>query len=98
MCIDHFRKGAYYKHKTTIFWKTPVNPAQFVTKTYIKRNNEVVGYETGASLLQKMGLTTQLPKYRYIATNRQKGKGLMRSFKSSAYPNPAYSTIDQPQY
>ncbi len=81
VCIDHFRKGAYYKHKTTIFGETPVNPSQYVTKTYIKRNNEIVGYETGASLLQKMGLTTQLPKYQYIATNRQKGKKIDEKLK-----------------
>lgn len=67
--IDSFRKGAYYKHKTTVFGKTPMNPAQFINKQYIQRNDDIVGYETGASLFQEIGLTTQLPKYQYIATN-----------------------------
>lgn len=82
-CIDHFRKGAYYKHKTTVFGKTPMNPAQFITKQYIKKNDDIVGYETGASLFQKIGLTTQLPKYQYIATNahRQKGKKIDEKLK-----------------
>jgi hypothetical protein len=45
--IDNFRKGAYYKHKTTVFGKTPVNPAQYIIKKYIRRNEDIVGYETG---------------------------------------------------
>ena len=67
--IEHFRKGVYYKPKVTVFGKTPLNPAKIVQDKYIKQNEKVVGYETGASLLQKLGLTTQIPKYQYIATN-----------------------------
>lgn len=73
--ILNFRKGIYYKPKTTVFGKTPLNPMHVVTKMYLKNNNEVFGYETGASLLQQIGLTTQIPKYRYIATNKYNQKG-----------------------
>ena len=41
---------------------------ELTTKMYLTNGNDITGYETGPSLLQKIGLTTQIPKYRYIAT------------------------------
>ena len=73
--IQNYRKGIYYKPKTTIFGKTPLNPMEVTTKMYLKKGNLIIGYETGPSLLQKIGLTTQIPKYRYIATNKYNHKG-----------------------
>lgn len=73
--IENFRKGIYYKPKVTVFGKTPLNPTQIIFKRYVAQENEIVGYETGASFLQKLGLTTQLSKNYYIATNLVNHKG-----------------------
>lgn len=67
--IENFRKGIYYKPKVTAFGKSALNPTQVILKKYLKHGEDVVGYETGASLILKLGLSTQVPKYQYIATN-----------------------------
>lgn len=82
--IEHFRKGIYYKPKVTAFGKSALNPDQVVRKMFLKpKDNEVVGYETGASLLHQLGITTQMPKYRFIATNvvNHKGKQVIEELK-----------------
>ena len=73
--IASFKKGIYYKPKITAFGKAPLNPSQVTTKMFLKDKEEIIGYETGASLIQRLGLTTQIPKYRYIATNKFTGNG-----------------------
>jgi hypothetical protein len=73
--IIRFTKGIYYKPKTTVFGPTKVNPMMIISKMYVYDHGEVIGYETGPSLLQQLGLTTLLPKYRYIATNKFQQKG-----------------------
>ena len=73
--IQNYRKGIYYKPKTSVFGKTSLNPMEVTRKMYLSDGNEIIGYETGPSLLQKIGLTTQIPKYRYIATNKYNNKG-----------------------
>ena len=65
-----FDKGIYYRRKMTAFGPSKLNPMQVFVETYIKKGMNVFGYETGPSLLNQMGLTTQIPKYRYFATNR----------------------------
>ena len=67
--LIRFDKGIYYRPKMTAFGPSKLNPMQIFIKTYIKKGMNVFGYETGPSLLNQIGLTTQIPKYRYFATN-----------------------------
>lgn len=73
--IENFCKGIYYKPKVTIFGKTPLNPTQIIFQKYVSQKNDIVGYETGASFLQKIGLATQIPKYHHIVTNLVNHRG-----------------------
>jgi hypothetical protein len=73
--IVRYSKGIYYKPKMTVFGQTKANPMAIASKMYVYDHNEMIGYETGPSLLQQLGLTTLIPKYRYIATNRYKHNG-----------------------
>ena len=74
--LEGFRKGIYYKPRATAFGKSHLNPDQVVKKLYMNpKENVRIGYETGASLLYKLGLTTQMPKYQFIATNTFNPKG-----------------------
>lgn len=65
-----FKKGIYYKASDTCFGKTKINYSELITRLYIKDDNEVFGYETGPSLFNNLGLTTQMSKYTFIATNK----------------------------
>ncbi len=68
--LMRFDKGIYYRPKMTAFGPSKLNPMQVFTEAYIKKGMNVFGYETGPSLLNQIGLTTQIPKYRYFATNK----------------------------
>ena len=64
------QKGIYYKTVTTPFGKANINFTELIKKTYLANGAEVYGYETGPSLMNKLGLTTQMPSQTYIATER----------------------------
>lgn len=61
-----YQKGIYYKAAVTPFGETKINTEQLIADKYILPD---IGYETGLSLMYKMGLTTQIPNERTIATN-----------------------------
>lgn len=73
--LERYQKGIYYKAQTTPFGKTKLNPAHIARDVYIHKNGRIIGYETGASFLNKIGLTTQIAKYKYYATNVFKQNG-----------------------
>ena len=68
--LIRFDKGIYYRPKMTVFGPSKLNPMQIFIETYIRKGTNILGYETGPSLLNQMGMTTQIPRYRYFATNR----------------------------
>ena len=73
--LKRYSKGIYFKPKKTALGDSVINPIQIVIDTYIKKDGEEFGYETGPSFLNRIGLSTQIPKYRYYATNKCKRYG-----------------------
>jgi len=67
--IERFHKGIYYKAKNTAFGKQRLNNDAVVYDMLTKSGNKIIGYETGPSLLNKIGLTTLVPKKSNVATN-----------------------------
>ncbi|MGM9552213.1 MAG: hypothetical protein ACI3XA_08170 [Clostridia bacterium] len=67
--LRYYQKGIYYKVTATPFGETKINKEQLIADKYILPDR---GYETGLSLMHQMGLTTQIPKERTIATNAAK--------------------------
>ena len=67
--LVRFQKGIYYRAQNTPFGKTKLNPALINRDRYIQKGGVVTGYETGASFLNQIGLTTQIPKYKKYASN-----------------------------
>lgn len=63
------QKGIYYKTKTTPFGEIGINKEQLIADKYILPH---IGYETGLTLMNRMGLTTQISNERIIATNLAK--------------------------
>lgn len=72
--IERLQKGIYYKAKETVFGKTKPNIDAVMTQVLTINENEVIGYETGASFLNKIGLSTLLPRDKEIATNGYRRK------------------------
>lgn len=64
-----YQKGIYYKTKITPFGEMGINQEQLITDKYILPH---IGYETGLTIINRLGLTTQIPKERTIATNLAK--------------------------
>lgn len=73
--LVRYQKGIYYKAQNTAFGKTKLNPALINRDLYTRKGGKITGYETGASFLNQIGLTTQIPKFRKYATNTFKQYG-----------------------
>ena len=67
--LERFHKGIYYQAKETLFGKKRLNADAVAIDMFVKKGERIIGYETGPSLFNKIGLTTQIPKNYYIATN-----------------------------
>jgi len=68
--IERFQKGMYFHVKETIFGKVTPNIDKMVMKTLTEQDGAKIGYEFGASLLNRLGLTTMIPRDIEITTNR----------------------------
>lgn len=66
--IKRFGKGKYYKPKNGIFGEVPLMENQ-VLESILKKNGSWIGYITGTSAYNKLGLTTQITNEFTIATN-----------------------------
>lgn len=64
-----YQKGIYYRTVTTPFGETGINKEKLIAQKYLLPDK---GYETGLRLLHHMGLTTQMPAERLLATNAAK--------------------------
>ncbi|MCP9755304.1 hypothetical protein EGI26_09070 [Lacihabitans sp. CCS-44] len=77
--IAKLSKGKYYKPENTPFGKLQPNQAQIV-KDLLEENGKILGYLTGYSIYNKLGLTTQ------VSNTIQIGKNEIRSaFKRERY-------------
>lgn len=64
-----YQKGIYYRCAQTVFGEVGINKEQLIADKYLLPDK---GYETGLTLLHHLGLTTQMPKERVLATNAAK--------------------------
>lgn len=64
--LRFYQKGIYYRTVKTPFGELGVDKEQLIAEKYIRPD---LGYDTGAMFLYHIGLTTQMPCERVIATN-----------------------------
>lgn len=64
-----YQKGIYYRSVITPFGETGIDKEKVIARKYLDNDQ---GYETGAGMLYRLGLTTLLPNTRLIATNAVK--------------------------
>lgn len=67
-----YQKGIYYKTSYTPFGSSDIKYNDLIKKTYINSGDEVYGYESGPSYINKIGLTTQMPSCTYIVTKKNR--------------------------
>jgi len=68
--FKRYQKGIYYNAIKTSFGLATLSTTDVIQKQYIFDHDRRIGYETGPSLMQKVGLTTQIPIMIYVATNK----------------------------
>lgn len=64
--LRFYQKGIYYLTVNTPFGERGIDVEQLIADKYLLPD---VGYETGLTLLHRMGLATEMPKEVLIATN-----------------------------
>lgn len=64
--LKFYQKGIYYRTIVTPFGERGIDMEKLIADKYILPDK---GYETGLSLLHRMGLATQMPRKNTIATN-----------------------------
>ena len=72
--IERLKTGIYYKAKETAFGKTKPNIGAVMTRFLTLNGEDIIGYETGVSFQNRIGLITLMPKIVEIATNRHRIK------------------------
>jgi hypothetical protein len=66
--IDKLSKGKFYKAENTVFGKLQPNQEQIV-KDLLESDGKTIGYLTGYSIFNQLGLTTQVSNTIQIAKN-----------------------------
>lgn len=68
-----YQKGIYFRTEQTPFGKLAIDRAELIKRTLIYDGGTMIGYETGPSYMNKIGLTTQIPRQTFIATAKRRG-------------------------
>ena len=72
--IVRFEQGVYYIPKMTLLGASKLNPVKVIEKKYIRDKNGRKGYYSGATFLNNIGLSTQVPNVLEIYTNEENSK------------------------
>lgn len=77
--LQKLAKGKFYKPRRTQFGVLKPSAYQ-IAKDYVERDGKLIGYITGYSAYNALGLTTQISSYIQIGTNKYR-----RSVKREKY-------------
>ncbi len=67
-----YHKGVYYRTIITPFGEAGIRYTELIKRTYMEEGDNIIGYETGPSYMNKLGLTTQMPTCTYLATEKKR--------------------------
>jgi len=65
--LRYFSKGIYYMTKPTLFGETGIDKEKLIDMKYLSGDN---GYETGLTIMHKLGLTSLMPAERMFVSNK----------------------------
>ena len=69
--IKRYSQGIYYIPTKTILGYSTISFESIIERKYISDNNKVFGYYSGMSLLNSIGLSSQVPNIPEITTNNE---------------------------
>ena len=72
--IIRYEKGIYYVPQNTIFGRSSLNPNKVIRRKYLSENGKNIGFFTGTTALQQIGLSAQMPNIPEIQTNNESSK------------------------
>lgn len=76
--LERYDNGIYYIPKRGgLLGKGYLDPAVVIMRKYVQSKSEIYGYVTGLSFANQLGLTTQMPAFIEIVTNREATNGRM---------------------
>lgn len=70
--LIRYDKGIYYIPTETVLGKSKLDPRKLIMKKYIKQGDEAIGYFSGTTFMNMLGLSTQMPNVMEIYTNNEK--------------------------
>ena len=68
--IDRIQKGVYFKAKQTVFGKTRPNLDRYAVQLLTTQGQQVIGYVSGAAYMNRIGLTSLIPRDIEIVSNQ----------------------------
>lgn len=69
--IIRFEKGVYYIPTDTLLGKSKLDPKKVIIKKYINDGNDKIGYFSGMTFINMLGLSTQMSNTLEIYTNNE---------------------------
>lgn len=69
--IKRYSQGIYYIPKKTVLGYSTISFESIIERKYISDDNKVFGYYSGMSLLNTVGLSSQVPNIPEITTNNE---------------------------
>ena len=69
--LIRFEKGIYYIPTDTVLGKSRLDPKKVIEKKYINDGSGIVGYFSGITFLNMLGLSNQMPNVIEIYTNNE---------------------------
>ena len=69
--LIRYESGVYYIPTQTILGPSILNPRKVIERKYIKTDNDIIGYYSGSTFLNQLGISTQMPNTIEIYTNNE---------------------------
>jgi len=69
--LVRYEKGVYYIPTDTLLGRSVLNPLKVIEAKYIYNGEDIVGYYSGVSAMNRMGLSTQMPNTLEIYSNNE---------------------------
>ena len=91
--IKRFKRGVYYIPIETPFGMSKLNNRELVFNHYVMNSKETLGFITGPTFLNKIGVTTQEPNLTYIASKAVKNN--RRDLKNKIFLRKAPSVLNK---
>lgn len=72
--LERLGKGVYYVSKQTAFGRVKPDYNRYAIDMLTKNNDEIIGYESGASFMNRIGLSTLIPREIEVVSNNYRRK------------------------